>query len=168
MDKDKKIESLQLKRGTREALEKILVGDKKPLAGEPIYESDTNRIKIGDGINEYKNLPYLDGNNLVLEGYYDSETDIFYKDELKREFHPRLTNKLYKDLKDELYYYLKDNHYTLLLKLASPTEYGLSKLYSEQGENEDGSINQKVLTDLLNTKCEIVSFEDDTLSLKVN
>ena len=162
------ITSIQFKRGTKKALEDKLIGDKKPLYGEPIWETDTNRLKIGDGSKEYKDLPYLDSDNLILEGYYDSEYDVFWKDEGKKNFYPRCTNKIYKDLKDELYYYLKDNHYTLVLKLASSTEYGLSKLYSDKGENEDGSINQKVLTELLNTKCEIVSFDDDTLSLKVN
>ena len=29
------------------------------LAGEPGYENDTNKMKIGDGINSWNNLPYL-------------------------------------------------------------------------------------------------------------
>lgn len=66
MDKNKKIESLQLKRGTHEKLESLLIGDKKPLYGEPIWETDTNRLKIGDGEKDYKDLPYLDKGEIVL------------------------------------------------------------------------------------------------------
>lgn len=30
-----------------------------PDAGEPIYETDTRKMKIGDGVNSYKSLPYV-------------------------------------------------------------------------------------------------------------
>lgn len=56
------ISTIQFKRGKKEALERVLVGeDSRPLAGEPIFESDTNKFKIGDGKSDYKDLPYISG-----------------------------------------------------------------------------------------------------------
>lgn len=55
------VSTIQFKRGTKENLERLLIGDRKPLAGEPIFETDTYKIKIGNGINDYKDLPYLSG-----------------------------------------------------------------------------------------------------------
>ena len=53
------IKSIQFKRGTKIRLEAVLVGDNKPLQGEPIYESDTGKFKIGDGVHGYAELPYI-------------------------------------------------------------------------------------------------------------
>ena len=57
-----KIKTIQFKRGNKDRLEEVLVGSKRPLQGEPIYELDTNKFKIGDGKKDYKDLPYLGGN----------------------------------------------------------------------------------------------------------
>lgn len=56
--------TIQFKRGKKEALEKILVGNNRPKNGEPILELSDNptkppRLKIGDGNLDYKNLPYF-------------------------------------------------------------------------------------------------------------
>lgn len=56
--------TIQFKRGKKEALEKILVGDNRPKKGEPILEFSDNptkspKLKIGDGNLDYKNLPYF-------------------------------------------------------------------------------------------------------------
>ena len=69
------ITSIQFKRGLKEALETVLVGANKPLKGEPIWESDTNKLKIGNGIDNYADLPYISGGSeeespLILKGYY--------------------------------------------------------------------------------------------------
>ena len=56
-----KIKTIQFKRGNKDKLEEILVGSRKPLQGEPIYELDTNKFKIGDGKKDYKDLPYIGG-----------------------------------------------------------------------------------------------------------
>ena len=62
------IKTIQFKRGSKETLERRLVaGDLGvPLAGEPIFEFDKNdpttgKLKIGNGISSYKNLPYISG-----------------------------------------------------------------------------------------------------------
>lgn len=53
------ISLIQLKRGTKANLERVLRGDKKPAKGEPIWETDTNTLKLGDGVHNYIDLPYI-------------------------------------------------------------------------------------------------------------
>ena len=57
------ITSIQFKRGTEAKLiAKLKAGELGvPQAGEPVYATDTHVLKIGDGINEYKNLPAITG-----------------------------------------------------------------------------------------------------------
>lgn len=160
------IKSMQFKRGKKAALESVLVGDKKPLAGEPIWESDTGKLKIGDGKHDYIDLPYLSGSSggqepaetsdIVLEGYY--KNNIFYKDETCLNPLTRYVSKLYFDLfKNSIYYYSTDGQFHALVKESQidggiP---GLIKLYGSTGQNEDGAMSQKAITDCLNKKVEI-------------
>ena len=55
------IRDIQFKRGIKAVLEAKLVPEKLgiPKSGEPIYETDTGKLKIGDGKKAYKDLPYL-------------------------------------------------------------------------------------------------------------
>ena len=59
------IRSIQFKRGKKATLEKELVGDNKLKNGEPAYETDRlnahdiAKLKIGDGVHDYKDLPYV-------------------------------------------------------------------------------------------------------------
>lgn len=173
---NKVITSIQFKRGTKENLEAILVGEKKPLKGEPIWELDTNRIKIGDGVSNYASLPYLAGGSsdvdyIVCPGYYDSELDIFWKETAKINPYPRMINKLYKDLGGgNLYYLGQDNHYATVFTIANPSTYGLVKLYNELGDNTDGSLTQKLASQELNKKCEIskIDLDDESITFKAN
>lgn len=161
---DNIIKSIKFKRGTKESLERLLIDDKKPLAGEPIFETDTYKLKIGDGYTDYKDLPYIDySGDIVLEGYYDKENDVFWKEELHINPYPRYIDKIYRDLKSSLYYYLRNNIYTLMIEVASSTTYGVSKLYETTGQNIDGGISQKGLTDALN---DLTSVEDELLKIK--
>lgn len=65
-------QSVLFKRGTKAALIAKLKGENKPKAGEPIYEiastanSTSSLLKIGDGINDYEDLPYV-GNGSSTE-----------------------------------------------------------------------------------------------------
>lgn len=53
------ISTIQFKRGKKTTLIAKLVGDAKPIAGEPIFETDTFKVKIGDGVKDYGDLPYI-------------------------------------------------------------------------------------------------------------
>lgn len=54
------IKDIQFKRGTKAILEEKLVEDKLgvPKNGEPIFETDTGKLKIGDGKTAYIDLAY--------------------------------------------------------------------------------------------------------------
>ena len=70
------ISTIQFKRGKKEALERALVGKNILLSGEPVFEIDTNKFKIGDGKSEYKDLPYISdsvqsGNLFFAETIYE-------------------------------------------------------------------------------------------------
>lgn len=66
---DLEIKNIQFKRGNKAVLEAKLVVDVLgvPLNGEPIYEADTRKLKIGDGVTPYIDLPYFGGNNTDLD-----------------------------------------------------------------------------------------------------
>lgn len=152
---NKIISSIQFKRGAKVDLERIFVGEKRPSAGEPLWELDTNRFKIGDGLHDYAELPYLadgsDATNLFLTGYYDRELDVFWNEEGKVNPLTRSTSKIYIDIPTNLIYRLVDNKYVLLVKLANNLTAGITKLYMGTGQNTDGSMTQKAITDSLNS-----------------
>jgi len=147
------INSIQFKRGTKANLEAKLVDDKKPLKGEPIWETDTNKIKVGDGVNDYADLPYLGAaeENIVIEGYYVQEYDTFFKESAHINPIIKKISKLYKDIPTGLFYYLSNNVYTGVYQIADETHYGVSKLYKSSGQNEDGSISQKIVTNSISS-----------------
>ena len=53
------IQKIQLKRGAKNILDLVLTNSNRPASGEPIYELDTGRLKIGDGIHDYEKLAYF-------------------------------------------------------------------------------------------------------------
>ena len=47
-----------------------------PAAGEPCYETDTGKLKMGDGVTAYNSLPYIgDGSGGVTDTYTKAETN---------------------------------------------------------------------------------------------
>ena len=66
---DLEIKNIQFKRGKKAVLEEKLVEGilGVPKNGEPIYETDTRKLKIGDGVTSYKDLPYFGGNSADLD-----------------------------------------------------------------------------------------------------
>jgi len=154
--------TIQFKRGTKEKLEQRLVpGDLGvPAKGEPIWETDTNKLKIGDGITSYINLDYFGGDvddHLVLEGYYSLEDDKFYDkplDDPDKQRLPEWSSKLYKDLDTGNSYYYKSltvgKHFKVLNINVN--------LYNSSGQNVDGAMTQKAVTDAINN----INFGVDT------
>lgn len=65
----KVINTIQFKRGTKEALTRVLVGENKLLKGEPVWELDSNKIKVGDNVHDYADLPYI----YDIEKFYTKE-----------------------------------------------------------------------------------------------
>ena len=59
------IAQIQFKRGTAQRMIEV-----NPLLaeGEPGYEYDTHKLKIGDGIHKWNDLPYIGNNNSEISG----------------------------------------------------------------------------------------------------
>lgn len=78
--------TFQLKRGTSSKWKELnlILAD-----GEPGFERDTNRLKIGDGKTPWNDLPYLaDGNIINADTHYDfpsvGYSNIIYKAEQEK------------------------------------------------------------------------------------
>jgi len=67
------IQKLQFKRGTCADLTAILVGAEKLSAGEPAYEVDTGKMKIGNGVDDYASLSYFGGagEQIIFKSHYE-------------------------------------------------------------------------------------------------
>ena len=48
--------AIQFLRGTKSTLSS---SNQIFLAGQPVFESDSGQLKIGDGVNSFSNLPYV-------------------------------------------------------------------------------------------------------------
>ena len=104
------ISSIQFKRGLKENLIAKLTSTALGVLkdGEPCWELDTNKIKIGDGKSDYADLPYLTGSSdtqFVITDPIDSQV-ILYDATTKQ-----WVNKSLAD--DEAIIYLKDSGLTL-------------------------------------------------------
>lgn len=64
-----KIKKVQFKRGSKANLElRLVAGDLGvPSAGEPIFEQDTGKLKIGDGVTPYGGLKYIADARFVIQ-----------------------------------------------------------------------------------------------------
>lgn len=56
--------AIQFLRGTKSTLAS---SNQIFLAGQPVFESDSGQLKIGDGVNSFSNLPYV-GEGLFSDG----------------------------------------------------------------------------------------------------
>lgn len=165
-----KITSLQFKRGNKADLTSVLVGESRPFKGEPIWEIDTNRLKIGDGITDYGNLPYATGEaedlGLVILGYY--QDNAVYREESHQNKYPYYESKLYLDLPSgRIYFFVApEGRFRQLVQEAQVDSNlpGLVKLYGTTGQNEDGTMTQKAITAYLSKKVEM-SLEKDNETL---
>lgn len=130
-----------------------------PLKGEPVLvdtEQYGLRFKIGDGVTSYGALVYADeNNNIVLLGYYLNGkfyTDSTYTVELEKS-----ENKLYIDKNARAVYIWNGENYIPLSPEATETVAGMMKLYQTSGDNTDGTMSQKVITEGVNA----IKFELD-------
>ena len=130
-----------------------------PMKGEPVLvdtEQYGLRFKIGDGVTPYGALAYTDdNNNVVLLGYYLNSkfyTDSTYTVELEKS-----ESKLYIDKNAHAVYIWSGENYIPLSPEATETVTGMMKLYQTSGNNTDGTMSQKVITEGINA----IKFELD-------
>lgn len=122
-------------------------------------------VKVGDGVSTYGSLEYV---NTIFQMVTFVEGKAFIND---KEITPN-GNKIYIDANNtnDLYYY-NGVEFVLIgpgsLPTASAETAGIMKLYSTTGENVDGTMTQKAITDELNTKISAsVNLEDETVVFK--
>jgi len=139
-----------------------------PANGEVVLvdtPKDGLRAKVGNGISTYAELHYTDEDirNTVQQGYYDN--GIFYRDETKQTVSVGMINKIYIDKPTRKIYYFNGEEYLPAdaeLSVANAETPGIMKLYNTTGQNIDGTMTQKSITDELNlrTKMDIDAQEE--------
>ena len=129
-----------------------------PMNGEVVLV-DTGReglrAKVGNGFSTYAQLPFTDEDlrNAVLHGYYYD--GVFYKDVQHNTLSPTMINKIYIDDASRKIYYWNGEQYILIsgsFNTATNVEAGVVKLYSTTGQNTDGTMTQKAITDELDLR----------------
>lgn len=130
---------------------------------------DGLRAKVGDGYSTYAQLQFTDADlrNAVLQGYL--ENGVFYRDATKQTPFSGMINKVYIDIPRRKIYYFNGEEYIPVephLTTASSDVAGIVKLYNTTGQNIDGTMTQKSITDELNMRFKTeVDAEDELLRI---
>ena len=116
---------------------------------------DGLRAKVGDGHSTYAQLQFTDADirNAVYQGYFSN--GVFYEDALKQTPIQNKINKVYVDKKSNKIYYFNGEEYIPVeshFTAASSNAAGVMKLYDTIGQNTDGTMTQKSITDELNQR----------------
>lgn len=126
------------------------------------------RVKIGNGENTFIELPYLDEailqnvDNLIIKGYFYQGA--FYADASHAELLKAITGRIYIDtISSKLYTYNGINYEPQQTSLpnASATVAGIMKLYDQTGQNIDGTMTQRAISEELDEKFEMLVDKDD-------
>ena len=122
-----------------------------PLKGELLFVNSGNRlrVKVGDGTSSFSSLGYLDNeNSIIYWGYYLNEkfyTDSTYTVEIEKSIY-----HLYVDKNTNKLYIYNNNKFVCIDEMipnATEEREGIMKLYKGSGQNEDGTMTQKAITD---------------------
>lgn len=135
-----------------------------PAKGEVCLVNTSNsglRALVGDGQKTYNQLDYVD--YIFFKGYFDGK--VFWKEEEFVNELEKNINKIYIALNsnNDLYIYNGENYEKLYnLPYANSKTAGMVKLYDEVGNNTDGSMTQRAITEELEKKVE-TSIEGETI-----
>lgn len=128
------------------------------------------RVKIGDGSNIFTDLPYIDDyalksvDNIIIKGYFYQ--DKFYSDSTHAELLDAVIGRVYIDsISSKLYTYNGTNYeaYKTSLPNATAEIAGVVKLYDTVGQNIDGTMTQRAITDELDDKVEMQVIKADEM-----
>ncbi len=112
------------------------------------------RAKLGDGVTQWVYLPYIDQHiqdeikSIVIAGYY--KDGIFYTDPEYTIECPAIVNTIYIDIPHSEIYIFNGFRYVPIQSTVVPASAetaGVMKLYRVTGQNEDGTMTQKAITD---------------------
>lgn len=129
-----------------------------PANGEVVLvdtAKDGLRAKVGNGYNTYAQLPFTDADlrNTVLHGYFFNEQ--FYQDAIHSVPMQGMINKIYIDDSQRKLYFFDGSKYITIqdtLVTATAKTPGIVKLYGTTGQNVDGTMTQKAITDELDLR----------------
>lgn len=128
------------------------------------------RAKVGNGIDTFAKLPYSDEvilrsvNSLIVKGYF--YLDKFYANAEHTELLEDVVGRIYIDaVSGKLYTYNGINYETPNSSLPSATAEiaGVMKLYDHVGQNFDGTMTQRAITNELNEKFEMDVIEEEEM-----
>lgn len=127
---------------------------------------DGLRAKVGNGYNTFAELQFTDNDlrNAVLHGYF--KDNIFYSDSIYATPMAAMINKIYiDDATRKIYYFNGVDYVTVQATFTTATDTipGLVKLYSTTGQNTDGTMTQKAITDELDLRYKASIKSDDEL-----
>lgn len=116
---------------------------------------DGLRAKVGDGFSTWAQLPYTDADlrNAVLHGYLFNNQ--FYYEAAHQTIITGMINKIYIDDATRKIYFFDGSQYVNIqesLVTATAQTPGVLKLYGETGQNTDGTMTQKAITDELDLR----------------
>ena len=140
-----------------------------PTATTPWAKAKNIRIKIGDGETTFGDLKYVDQeNSSVFCGYYYNSkfyADINHTEELEE----LESTMLYVDLHTGVIYYYDGEKLVanvVNVPTANDERPGILKLYQVHGQNTDGTMSQKAITDAIDAiNLEVIDGESETFSL---
>jgi hypothetical protein len=128
------------------------------------------RTKVGDGVSTFAQLPYADEtilqniNSLIVKGYFYQNN--FYSDANHTELLENVVGRIYIDaVSGKLYNYNGVGYETQNGSLPNATAEiaGAVKLYDQIGQNIDGTMTQRAITNELNEKFEMDVVEEEEM-----
>lgn len=145
-----------------------------PMNGEAcivVGNDNRLRVKIGDGVTKFNSLSYGIGSidDVIVRGYFHNND--FYTDSSYTVLCEKSEHKLYIDSNKYGQIYTYDGTvfvpFVDMIPNASDAAAGIAKLYSEMGDNQDGSVSQKGITDEMRKKieCKIDETDEEMLIL---
>ena len=129
-----------------------------PANGEVVLvdtAKDGLRAKVGDGYSTYAQLNFTDADlrNAVIHGYLNNGQ--CYQDSNHSIMITPMINKIFiDDSQRKIYFYNGTSYQNIQTTFtnASSIEPGLVKLYATTGQNVDGTMTQKAITDELDLR----------------
>ena len=108
------------------------------------------RIICGNGVDKFGDLKFIDGT--LIKGYYKNNN--FYEDENFEKIVQGNNLKIYLNIPDNTLYCYDEDGYNVINTQPSATgeKAGIMKLYETTGENTDGTMTQKAITEEINSK----------------
>ncbi len=140
-----------------------------PANGEVVLvdtAKDGLRAKVGNGYSTFAQLQYTYTylRNTVLHGYFYQNK--FYQDNTHQNIIQGMINKIYiDDSARKLYYFDGEQYVSIQDSLVTATAEipGIVKLYGTTGQNVDGTMTQKAITDELDLRYKATIDSDDEL-----